>query len=855
MLRAFFLYFPSVLLSRISAFLIVIFGTRLLGPEQFGYFALIVFIGEFADVSVTNWTRIAMSRFGSTQAGVSRAFAGRMLLLTGACLLGALAISGGVAELLAPETSGHVAYAVLFYVFSVTLYRFGFTLHQTIQNRKMASGLEAARAILMLSTGIVAMMQTGDYFITSLVSSSVSLAIAPVAIITALASTRIGLKDATPIKTLLWFALPLVVLALLSQAISNLDKAMLKVFHDAATLGFSAAAFAIGRTGFDVVALAFNMGAFPKLSAMFNDGQNENAQALLKGQISLILSVALPAAGILIASREVIATALFAPAYLYAFTVAIPLVALGSIALNLKNFVFDSVFHMHLKNFMQIPVLLAGAATSAVVGYLFVPSAPFFGAALMFATGAVVALMMDIWLTSRIMRIEIPWRSIGFSAGIGVIVWAAGTLLVLLGSDLPAWGLLILLGALGAVAVAASVGIAAVTRLDRGTKVGMAFITSDPDKITGLSSYTESLVGAAASRKDAPALIFLTNANKSILPRLVDQQKIEWVQLPGRSLVPYKLYALIAHQIANVRAALRGCRVYVSSTAAGAPLPITPQFAVLHDLYDIDRTYRPRRTVIYAQLMWRWLGWVSRGIVCVSTATRDGAIASGLFRGCRLHVIKEASKFSELSKLEAGEHPEPKAATRFLFVANVQATKNVECLLEALRRSEQEGKALKVDWIGSDPLGIVGAWIEKNGKPSGFTALGPVPDAELVDAYRSSLALVVPSWKEGFCLPVLEAHSFGSPVIASNISVLREVAGKGALFFDPSHPDDLRTQMNAIESDPELRKRLRTAAFMNAKLYSWDRAAGELLSLVQKEKAAAPRVVVNEVVTALRRSA
>ncbi len=557
MLRAFFLYFPSVLLSRISAFLIVIFGTRLLGPEQFGYFALIVFIGEFADVSVTNWTRIAMSRFGSTQAGVSRAFARKMLLLTGACLLGALAISGGVAELLAPETSGHVAYAVLFYVFSVTLYRFGFTLHQTIQNRKMASGLEAARAILMLSTGIVAMMQTGDYFITSLVSSSVSLAIAPVAIITALASTRIGLKDATPIKTLLWFALPLVVLALLSQAISNLDKAMLKVFHDAATLGFSAAAFAIGRTGFDVVALAFNMGAFPKLSAMFNDGQNENAQALLKGQISLILSVALPAAGILIASREVIATALFAPAYLYAFTVAIPLVALGSIALNLKNFVFDSVFHMHLKNFMQIPVLLAGAATSAVVGYLFVPSAPFFGAALMFATGAVVALMMDIWLTSRIMRIEIPWRSIGFSAGIGVIVWAAGTLLVLLGSDLPAWGLLILLGALGAVAVAASVGIAAVTRLDRGTKVGMAFITSDPDKITGLSSYTESLVGAAASRKDAPALIFLTNANKSILPRLVDQQKIEWVQLPGRSLVPYKLYALIAHQIANMRAALR----------------------------------------------------------------------------------------------------------------------------------------------------------------------------------------------------------------------------------------------------------------------------------------------------------
>ena len=829
MLRAFLLYFPSALIARVSAFVIVIAGTRLLGPEQFGYFALIVFIGEFADVSATNWTRIAMSRFGSTQAGVSRAFARKMLVLTGLCLLGALAISGGIAELLAPETSGRVAFAVLLYVFAVTLYRFGFTLHQTVQNRKIASGLEAARAILVLSSGIVAMMQTGDYFVASLVSSGATLAVGLIAIVTGLASTRAGLKDAATISTLFWFALPLMVLALLSQAISNLDKAMLKLFHDAATLGISAAAFAIGRTGFDVVASSFNMGAFPKLSAMFNDGQNENAQSLLKGQISLILSVALPAAGILIASREVIATALFAPAFLYAFSVAVPLVALGSIALNLKNFVFDSVFHMHLKNFMQIPVLLAGAVTSAVVGYLFVPREPFLGAALMFAAGAVVALMMDIWLTSRIMRIDIPWRSIGFSAGIGLITWAAGTMLVLQGGNLPAWGLLILLGALGAAAVAASLGIAGLARLDGGTKIGIAFITPDPDKITGLSSYTESLVRAAANRKDGPALIFLTNASKSILPRLADQPKLEWVQLPPRTVVPYKLYVLIAHQFANMRAALRGCRAYVSSTTSGAPLPVTPQFAVLHDLYDLDRTYRPLRTVIYAQVMWRWLRWVCQGIVCVSTATRDEAIASGLFPGSRLHVIKEASRFA------VGEDRAPEAANRFLFVANVQATKNVECLLEALRRSEQEGKAFQVDWVGSDPLGIVGAWIEKNGKPSGFTALGPVSDAKLVEAYRLSLALVVPSWKEGFCLPVLEAHSFGRPVIASNIPVLREVAGRGALFFDPSRPDHLRNLMNDIESDPALRRRLSTAALSNIQLYSWDRAAGELLSLVQNE--------------------
>jgi glycosyltransferase involved in cell wall biosynthesis len=187
-------------------------------------------------------------------------------------------------------------------------------------------------------------------------------------------------------------------------------------------------------------------------------------------------------------------------------------------------------------------------------------------------------------------------------------------------------------------------------------------------------------------------------------------------------------------------------------------------------------------------------------------------------------IIKEASKFAP------GVSTDLVAPLRFLFVANIQPTKNVECLLEALRRT---GGEVGVDWIGRDPAGIIKAWISRQGEPRGFRPMGSLSDADLCEAYRSAFAVIVPSWKEGFCLPVLEAHAFGVPVIASDIPILREIAGQGALFFDPRDPNGLVVAMRQLTSDAELRTRLSRAALANARLYSWDRAATETLQLIE----------------------
>ena len=68
---------------------------------------------------------------------------------------------------------------------------------------------------------------------------------------------------------------------------------------------------------------------------------------------------------------------------------------------------------------------------------------------------------------------------------------------------------------------------------------------------------------------------------------------------------------------------------------------------------------------------------------------------------------------------------------------------------------------------------------------------GPVNDQRLRDLYAAAELMVFPSMAEGFGLPLLEAMACGTPVVASDIPVFREVAGPAAEYFDPRSTNDL----------------------------------------------------------------
>jgi glycosyltransferase involved in cell wall biosynthesis len=106
-----------------------------------------------------------------------------------------------------------------------------------------------------------------------------------------------------------------------------------------------------------------------------------------------------------------------------------------------------------------------------------------------------------------------------------------------------------------------------------------------------------------------------------------------------------------------------------------------------------------------------------------------------------------------------------------------------------------------------------------------------LPNEKLVALYNSASLLVLPSFYEGFGLPVLEAMACGTPVACSDRGSLAEVAGDAALFVNPDDLDGLADAMERVLEDETLRAQLRSRGFANVARFSWVKAARETLSI------------------------
>lgn len=147
----------------------------------------------------------------------------------------------------------------------------------------------------------------------------------------------------------------------------------------------------------------------------------------------------------------------------------------------------------------------------------------------------------------------------------------------------------------------------------------------------------------------------------------------------------------------------------------------------------------------------------------------------------------------------------------FFYPAVTWPHKNHAVVLRALQRlREEEGRIVFVCFSGASTphRRELESLAGRLGVSAQVRFLGYLPAPELRALFAAATALVFPSKFEGFGLPVLEAFHAGLPVLCSNATVLPEVAGAGALYFDPDSPAELAGRMKAVLDDPDLRRAL-----------------------------------------------
>jgi glycosyltransferase involved in cell wall biosynthesis len=90
---------------------------------------------------------------------------------------------------------------------------------------------------------------------------------------------------------------------------------------------------------------------------------------------------------------------------------------------------------------------------------------------------------------------------------------------------------------------------------------------------------------------------------------------------------------------------------------------------------------------------------------------------------------------------------------------------------------------------------------------------------QLVAEYTHADLILFPSTYEGFGLPVIEGFQAGRPVITSNISPMKDVAGDAALLVDPTSIASIREQVSRLLTDQALKTQLVAAGKEKVKQY------------------------------------
>ncbi len=277
------------------------------------------------------------------------------------------------------------------------------------------------------------------------------------------------------------------------------------------------------------------------------------------------------------------------------------------------------------------------------------------------------------------------------------------------------------------------------------------------------------------------------------------------------------------------------------------PLNLAGTFKTVITLYDLVAVYF-RETMkwdnkIIFPLFFRKSLEKAGKIIVVSVTTMDDLlrIIPSLQKKLRLIYCGGAGEqFRPFDRAEARKYVSLRfdvSARYVLDVATLEPRKNLTNLLRAFKilidsNAVPGCQLLIAGGKGWNNSGIYRTYKELNLMEEKVKFIGYLPNrGDLVRLYAAAEAFVFPSLYEGFGLPPLEAMACGTPVVASDIPIFREILSDAALLVNPHTPESIAEGIQRILTDKALSDNLKQKGLERVKMFSWEKAARQTLDV------------------------
>lgn len=369
----------------------------------------------------------------------------------------------------------------------------------------------------------------------------------------------------------------------------------------------------------------------------------------------------------------------------------------------------------------------------------------------------------------------------------------------------------------------------------------------------GVSRYTANLVKALTQHKDLNLFLYgaslrqegkLKKAVREISKDSKATIKSSIQKLPPSLLTLFWDYGF--NPIGNIFPKLD---LFHSWDWIQPPDKKLPLISTIHDLaiLKFPETAHPK-ILKQHQKSWKILKQRKAYIIAVSQATKKDIIEQLEIPPNRIHVIYEALP-QETAKVadSLGEEKYNKIKDKLklnrpylLFVGTREPRKNLKRLIKAWERLNKTHDLIIAGEEGWDETSNKNNLSKSKNNSENDSIikprfLGKVTDQELVVLYSEADCFVYPSLYEGFGLPILEAFSFGTPVVTSNISSMPEVAGNAAELINPNSIEDIKKGIEKILHEPEKKQQERLQKMIiRLQLFSWQRVANETREIYER---------------------
>lgn len=390
-------------------FLAIAVYTRLLPPEEYGQYALVIAWVGFVNAILFQWLRLGLLRFLPGYQENNRAtFLGTILV----AFLGitvTTAVIGLFALMFWPTTE---LLELFILGFGLLVLQAWYELNLELLRSKLAP---LTYGMVSLVRAVLALMLGWYLAVRGLGAAGLVIGLVGGFLIPGMWAVRrdwqgVSVKgfDRATLKKLLVYGLPLTATFALNFVVSSSDRIMLGWLKGTEAAGLYAVGYDLAQQTLVMLMMVVNLAAYPLAVRSLEQRGIETARLQLQQNCTVLLAIAMPAATGLAILAPSIAHVLLGEAFRETARGIVPIICLGAFVMGLKAYYFDLSFQLGQQTQGQVWVALVSAIINLCLNLWWIPTFGLYGAAYATLFAYVIGLILSIFIGRSIFCLPFP---------------------------------------------------------------------------------------------------------------------------------------------------------------------------------------------------------------------------------------------------------------------------------------------------------------------------------------------------------------------------------------------------------------------------------------------------------------